>query len=398
MNRFNNIIKTAAILALAAFVSCVEVEQPQGSAVGYLASPALDVDVTVEDPAQTKGLDFEIAAPEVADVHFVVKDKDGVVKYNGDGLWSEPLVMPVGAYTVEASYGENGFEGPYFTGTASGSITALDNETPQLALTLGNALVNVTVHSEFAQHFTGEKVRVNSGAVEAAFGEWFYVPSGSDLTLTLSGKNSAGKDATFTYTLSSPAAKTAYSVVCNATATNWPSIDWTSTPLSDGAFEGGVYFKAPVASNMSDANAAVMKYQVKDGDYTEWTDVTVTDVDGYKYISGLSNGTEYTLRAYVGTIVSPEQTFKPVSYASCLGSDVTAAHNNAGNPSAQLESTTVKAVVNASLPSVVADLATSHTATFTFGNGRVKQATLNVNAAKQTLSNADGWPYLPQGA
>lgn len=399
MNRFNNIIKATAILVLSGFVSCVEVEE-QGSAVGYLVSPALDVDVTVDDPAQTKAIDFEIEAPAVSDVHFVVKDKDGNVKYSGEGLWSEPLVMPVGAYTVEASAGENGFGKPYFTGSASGSISPLDNEVPALSLALGNALVNVTVHSDFAQHFIGEKVVVGAGALEANFGEWFYVPSGSALALTLSGKNSAGKDAAFTYSLGAPAAKTAYSVVCKATSNNWPSIEWrTDTPLSDGAFEGGLYFKPVVVSNMSDINAAAVAYQIKGGDYSDWTNVTVSDVAGYKYISGLANSTEYKLRAYVGNIFSAEQTFAPVTYASCLRTEVTAAHNNADpdKSSDMLESTAVKAAVSAYLPAIVAELATSHTASVTFGNGRVKQSTLNVNAAKQTLSNADGWPYLPQG-
>lgn len=397
MNRFNNIIKATAILALSGFVSCVEVEE-HGSAVGYLVSPALDVDVTVDDPARTKAIDFEIEAPSVSDVHFVVKDKDGNVKYSGEGLWSEPLVMPVGAYTVEASAGENGFGKPYFTGSASGSISPLGNEVPALSLALGNALVNVTVHSDFAQHFTGEKVIVGAGALEANFGEWFYVPSGSSLALTLSGKNSAGKDVTFAYSLGAPAAKTAYSVVCKATSNNWPSIEWTATPLSDGAFEGGLYFRPVVVSNMSDVNAAAVAYQIKGGDYSDWTDVTVSDVEGYRYISGLANGTEYKLRAYVGNIFSAEQSFVPVTYASCLATDVTAAHNNAGNPSAMLESTAVNAAVSASLPAIVAELATSHTASVSFGNGRVKQTTLGVNAAKQTLANAEGWPYLPQGS
>ena len=397
MNRFNNIIKATAILVLSGFVSCVEMEE-QGSAVGYLVPPALDVDVTVDDPAQTKAIDFEIEAPAVSDVHFVVKDKDGNVKYSGEGLWSEPLVMPVGAYTVEASAGENGFGKPYFTGSASGSISPLDNEVPALSLALGNALVNVTVHSDFAQHFTGEKVVVGAEALEANFGDWFYVPSGSALALTLSGKNSAGKDATFTYSLGAPAAKTAYSVVCKATSNNWPSIEWTATPLSDGAFEGGLYFKPVVVSNMSDINAAAVVYQIKGGDYSDWKTVTPADVEGYKYISGLANDTEYELRAYVGNIFSAEQSFAPVTYASCLRTDVTAAHNNALNSSVVLESTAVKAAVSASLPAIIAELATSHTASVTFGNGRVKQSNLNVNATKQTLANADGWPYLPQGS
>ena len=397
MFNLNKISISAASLALSALVSCVEMEEQQAGAVGYLAVPSLEVDVTVDDPAQTKALDFEIAAPAVSEVHFVVKDKDGNVKYDGEGLWADPLVLPVGAYTVEATAGQNGFDAPYFTGSASGSISPLGNEVPDLKLALGNALVCVSLDAGFAEHFTGEKVSMASGTVEKGFNDWFYVPSGSDLTLSLVGKNSAGNDVSFTHTLTAPAPKTAYSVVCKASSNNWPFISWTAAPLSDGAFEGGLYFKAAVASNMSDANAADMKYQIKGGEYSDWTDATVSDVEGYKYISGLSNGTTYTLRASVGNIFSEELPFSPVSYASCLSTDVTAAHNNSGNPSAMLENTSVSAAVRASLPAIVEELATSQTATLAFGNGRVKQMALNVNAAKQSLSNADGWPYLPQG-
>ena len=140
MFNINNITRTAATLALSAFafVSCLEIDDQQSGALGYLEAPELDVDVTVEDLTQTKALDFEVVAPELSAVRFVVKDKDGNVKYDGQGLWTEPLVLPVGAYTVEATSGVNGFGAPYFTGSASGSISPLENEAPSLAI-IGSA-------------------------------------------------------------------------------------------------------------------------------------------------------------------------------------------------------------------------------------------------------------------
>ena len=404
MFKLNKISISAASLALSALVSCVEMEEQQAGAVGYLAVPSLEVDVTVDDPAQTKALDFDIAAPAVSEVHFVVKDKDGNVKYDGEGLWAEPLVLPVGAYTVEATAGENGFDAPYFTGSASGIISPLGNEVPDLYLALGNALVCVSLDAGFAEHFTGENVTMASGTVERGFDDWFYVPSGSDLTLSLSGKNSAGNDVSFTHTLTAPAAKTAYSVVCKASSNNWPSISWTATELSDGAFEGGLYFKAAVVSNMSDANAADMKYQIKGGEYSDWTDVTVADVEEYKYISGLENGTAYTLRACVGNICSEEQTFRPVSFQDCLTrGEVSAAHNNAGNPSAELSGTTMAVKgMKVTLPSLINSIASvivtgSFESSVNGATGSVS-STLSSTAKDVAFANADGWPYLPQGS
>lgn len=309
MFNFNNIfrIAAAATASVALLVSCAGLEQDQNDAVGYLAAPALDVDLTVDDLLLTKALDFDVEEPALSDVHFIVKDKNGTVRYDEDGLWDEPIVLPVGSYTVEASYGTNGFDEPYFTGLTTGTIEQLDKEIPKLSLALSNSLVRVTVDPSLEGHFTpGSEVSFNGGAHEAGYSEWTYVPSGSDLTLTLSGTSQAGVPAEFTHALPAPSAKVAYDVVCGKSETNWPSISWTSTPLADGAFEEGLYFKAAIPSNMSDANAAAMKYQIKGGDYADWTDVTVSDVAGYKYLSYLESGVSYAIRACVGNIFSEE--------------------------------------------------------------------------------------------
>lgn len=424
MNKFNNIIKAAAILVLSGFASCVEMEDLQPGAVGYLAAPSLDVDVTVDNLVLTKAAPAlpSVQEPDAEGVTFIVREKGSDVDLLGGKPWTSALTLDAGKiYVVEAYYGENGFEGPCFADSDEITIEPLVTATPDLTLTLSNALLCVTT-DELDEHFTvtkielvsgerssvtksegniiytdsGEQIHTISGQVED---QWIWVPADKPLKVKVQGLNAAGNNASFEYDDLTPSAGTAYNLVCGRPAENqWPSIKWTEIPLSAGAFEGGLYFKAAVASNMSTENAKTLRYQIIGGDDSEWTDVTPADVEGYKYLSGLANGTEYRLRACVGNIFSAEQSFVPVTYASCLASDVTAAHNNAGNPSAMLESTAVEAAVKASLPAIIAELATSHTASVTFGNGRVKQTTLNVNESKQTLSNADGWPYLPQGS
>lgn len=424
MNKFNNIIKAAAILVLSGFSSCVEMEDPHAGAVGYLAAPSLDVDVTVDNLVLTKAAPSlpSVQAPDAEGVTFIVREKGSDADLLGGKPWTSALTLNAGkTYVVEAYYGENGFEGPCFAGSDEITIEPLVTATPDLTLTLSNALLCVTT-DELDEHFTvtkielvsgerssvtksedhiiytdsGEQIHTISGQVED---KWIWVPADKPLKVKVQGLNAAGTNASFEYDDLIPNAGTAYNIVCGRPAENqWPSVKWTEIPLRDGAFEQGLYFKSAAVSNMSAENAASLKYQIIGGKYSEWTDVTPADVEGYKYLSGLANGTEYKLRAYVGNIFSVEQSFVPVTYASCLATDVTAAHNNAGNPSVMLESTAVKAAVSASLPAIVAELATSHTASVTFGNSRVKQTVLNVNESKQTLSNADGWPYLPQGS
>lgn len=408
MMRFNNIkMLAAAVMASAcAFVSCVEIEQ-QESAVGYLDAPSLEVDVAIEDMTQTKAPDIVISAPSPSEIHYVVKDKDGNVKYDEDGLWTEPLVLPVGAYTVDATYGSNGFGAAYFTGTVSGTIAPLDKDMPALTLNLANSLLCIEVDPEFADHFDvgSSKAVLKSGSSSAdvSYGEWIYIPSGADLEVTMSG-TTAGKTVSLTHTLSNPSPKAAYNVVCKKSSTSWPSITWSLTQLADGAFEGGLYFEPAIASNMSDANVASLIYQLKGGLYDDWTDVSVSDVNGYKYISGLSNDVTYSLRARVGNIVSEELSFAPVSFQSCFSVEsVTAEHNNNGNADVELSSTTMTAGnMKVNLPAIVAGMATvkasgSFSSSTNAAAGSFSDVTLTSTAENVSFANVSGWPYLPQG-
>ena len=406
MMRFNNIkMLAAAVMASAcAFVSCVEMEQ-QESAVGYLDAPSLEVDVTIEEMTQIKALEIGIPAPAPSEIHYVVRDKDGNVKYDDDGLWIEPLVLPTGGYTVEAYYGSNGFGAPYFSGSATGSITALGREVPALTLSLANSLLCIEVDPEFADHFDvgSSKAVLKSGSASAyvSYGEWLYVPSGEDLEVTMTGMT-AGDEVSLTHSLPDPSPKVAYHVICKKSTTSWPSVEWVSTSLGDGAFEGKLYFSGAVPNKMSDENKMKLEYQIKGGSYSDWTPVDVSEVGGYKCISGLSNDTQYTLKACVGAISSVELPFTPVSFESCLSCEASAAHNNTSDPvNVMLENTIVSAAVNSDLPSIVRELATV-TATASFENSQgvnmLKTETIQVDAGKKNLVNDDGWPYLPNGA
>ena len=90
MNKFNNIIKAAAILVLSGFVSCVEMEDPQAGAVGYLAVPSLDVDVTVDNLVLTKAAPAlpSVQTPDEEDVTFIVREQGSDADLLGGKPWT----------------------------------------------------------------------------------------------------------------------------------------------------------------------------------------------------------------------------------------------------------------------------------------------------------------------
>lgn len=393
MFRFNTIIKTfATAFSLLVIQSCLEVEDPQGDVVGYLTFPSIDVDVTVEDLTQTKAIDLDIVAPEVSAMHFVVKDKDGNVQYDAKGLWEAPLVLPVGSYTVEAYAGENGFGAPYFKGSATGSISALDTEVPVLPVALANSLVNVNVSDALAAHFKkGDKISLNNGAYEAEYGQWFYVPSGADLILSLAGKNSADKTATLSYTLQSPSPKFAYMITCGTETTDWPAV---SLSLDEGdVWASRIYITEPASfsGNISAENQAAVVYEAIPAASSDWTSsVTAVSENGVMVIKGLVPGTEYQVRARVGALVSPVVKVTP----KIDGLSVTAAHTSTNG---ELDGTDVTSTFSKS--AAVTNAIEKWKLDICKADGTVLRSENALGTSDgSAITSTKGWPYLPEGS
>lgn len=393
MSNLNNIIRSAVLsFSACAVLACAEVEDPHGDAVGYLAFPSLDVDVTVEDLTQTKALDFEVVAPEASAMHFVVRDKDGNVKYDKDGLWTEPLVLPVGSYTVDAYAGENGFGAPYFKGSASGTIDPLDSEVPALSVALANALVNVSVSDALAAHFSkDDKLSLNGGVYEATYGEWFYVPAGADLSLELTGTNSAGKPVTLSHTLKSPSPKAAYRVTCGTETTDWPSISLSLS--NEDVWASRIYITAPASfsGNISADNQAAVVYEAIPSASSDWTaPATAVSENGVMVIKGLVPGTEYQVRARVGALVSPVVKATP----QIDGLSVTAVHTST---SGELDGTDVTSTFSKS--AAVTNAIESWKLHICKADGTVLRSENALGTSDgSAITSTKGWPYLPAGS
>ncbi len=394
-HHFYHKIHSFCVLLVAALLtaSCTQ-EEELNAAVGYLHFPSFEVDMTVEDLVTTRAVTLPDVPADASQIVFVVKDKDGTEVYNKRGAWTTPLALPVGAYTIEATFGSNTFNKPYFQGTATGTITALGQEKPSLQMSLKNALVRVSVSAALAEHFTpGTTVTFTAGTtVIADYDTWCYVPAGGDVVVNLSGTNSVGTTTSLSYTLSSPAAGKAYNVVCDKDGSNWPTI--TLPEQQDGAWNTRLYITPATVNNMSAANQNKIVYELSESN-TDWSNpVTAEHISGdYYVVKGLTNGSTYYLRARIGKITSVAKQFTVQQELS--GTTINATHYNDG--SGHLAGT--NATVSLGLTGILKTLNDAGLLVFDgFSLSNGSTAVRSASAEGAVMSAADGWPYLPQGS
>ncbi len=394
MKIYSNIYKFCAVALAAVLASCVQMEDAPEN-VGYLCSPGVEVDVTVEDLLQTKVLNVDVPEPEASTIKYVITDKNGK-STEKTGPW-EPMKMPVGSYSISATAGTNGFEDPYFTGTCTGTIKALAQETPQLKMALSNSLVNLSVAPALDGHFTLESVKLEAEGFEPvtfAYGEipdWYFVPAGVALKATFTGESSTGSPATFEHTFT-PSAKVAYNVVCGKSENNLPTISLPNQQA--GAWATRLYIDpATVSGNISDANKAKLVYEVipQGGN---WDDALIAEqISGdYYVVKGLTNGSTYSVRARIGNLVSEVREVTVQENLEGAGVSL-----SLDKPNGVLSGTI--ATLNLGLTGIIQELVTAghlviSESTLTMDDKTVVR-TASVSDTPTTMAVANDYPYLP---
>lgn len=387
-------IAMAFIASAVLFVSCAEIEEHQEEIVGYLAVPTLEVDFSVDRTLLTKAFDFEVLEPEMSDIYFVVRDKDNSVRYEGKGLWTESLVLPVGSYYVEASYGSNGFDGPYFVGSAQGTIENQDLEVPSLAMSLKNALVSVRVDKDFGVHFsTGKEVSLKCGEVTKGIKqeEWTYIPAGDDVSieLSLAGTNSFADPVTFTYTLAKPSSKYAYEILCKPDGqTNWPSIG--APIIEDNNVWACMAFitELPQTQNIPEDRKDEI---VIEAIPTSGGNTLTAVKDGNNYVfNNLTPGVPYNVRARIGNLTSEATPMTP----TVDGLTVSAEHTK--NSAGELDGTDVTTSLSKS--DLIKDAITTWDIDICRSDGTQLLSDLSLGTSDgSAITDVVGWPYLPTG-
>lgn len=291
-----------------AMSSCAEFSMQDGKAELY--PPVFKVDTQVEEITQTKGDPGvpELTVPATQDIHFTVKDKDGKTVYDKQGVWSEALEMPVGSYTVEASYGSNTFGAPYYKGSCSGTIATGEEETPSITMSLCNALLATTLSEDLAVHFKADepnpvRISTSSSSLDAGLGTYIFAPAGESLTVAISGQSSAGVDKTITHTIAPLTPATASYITCDMTTTNAPAITMGSNADDYGAWGTVAYIPFASTQNINEKNAAKMEYWASSDGINFGIKGEIVEGVNVKF-TGLTTGQEYSFCAKIGSITS----------------------------------------------------------------------------------------------
>lgn len=398
--------------------SCAQIDLPFSSSQdeGYLVINAPSIDISISSESLTKSGEITLSSlghtiPSVDDFKYKIEGttvSNEPVSNEYNSRPTETLVLKAGNYTLKVSYGDSPIgQQPYFY--KEQAFTILPGQTASLNLgtvKMANSLIKVDFPDDLSLHLptNSSKLTYQYNSVShsdvVTTENWRFVPAG-EVKLIISGTNSAGVSKELTFVQQAKPA-TAHTLSCSL---NVPEIS-LSPNLQAGAFEGSLYFEpATFNGKVSNADKAKLKYQINGGEYSDWTDcafvyeVTVGS-NTYKYIKGLTDGEPYKLRACLGAIVSDEVSFSPKSLADCVSASATptdAAHTT--NDASELNGTRVTSTyIVSGIPSLAAKLIT-----LTASGSTAKTSYSNLDLSKSGTSllvhtNADGWPYIPQGS
>ena len=408
-------IKLYAAALFSAFIasSCLNLDETQDAGYGYLTITGIDVDINVSELVPTKSgstVDIEsvrnYVRPELSSATVKVTDSKGK-EYD----WEEgqQLTLPLGAYTVSATYGSNTFDAPCFVGTASGTISDAASSAT-VKFTLANSVMKVT--NTIPEHYAPVadnpvKISLVNDAtknVSAPMGTYVFVPYGETLKVDVTGMSTAGVEKNFSYTMTSATeACKAYNVQIADGGASMHEVYLSDKQIAWGDMI--VITNPATFKGISSANQSAVVYEAipvpSEGTEADWSNPKKA-TDGV--ISGLESGTSYCVRARVGGVPSSPVTLKP----TVTGLSASAAHTdtNGETEGGDLDGTDVQATFKSPHNKVteaisewsfkVCKSTDENTAlrTFNFAEGIVSGT---VNSDGSDLTGANDWPYLPQG-
>lgn len=390
---FKKLVSAFALSAMALtglFVSCAQIEENNAGKTAYLDFSAISVDYTVENLTPTKASVPDSDLPEAGDFTIRISGQGGEPIVYEPGTLPSAVELAPGEYTVEAVYGENTFGEPYFYKSVQVSLLPEDKKTvPLTDITLGNAMLAVTLPDDFGTHLTVSSIVAGDskgGSMNIETGRYVYVPSGSEVYVTFNGTNSAGQNKSIKVTLGTLKPQCAYNIVCNL---DLPTLSFADQ--RDGAWAGRLYLTS-LANSDKTMDMSAVKYMLSSDGGASWTETVPEQKDGYWLISGLDENKTYSIKAVLGELVSNSWTFEP-SESSSLALSLAHTKDSSGN----LDGTKATVSGDVPYPTRLAGLISSkgsYGAELTDAGGNVVR-TLSAKAGEMAVAN--NWPYLPQG-
>jgi hypothetical protein len=161
------------MLILLAAVSCNKAQQAGEGHVSFgVFSDDNVVDVT------RSAVSSYTTLPQKGDFSIDIKNASSQTVWKGNvGDWDPATPLPAGNYSVTAWYGdieEEGFDKPYFTGSASFAIAGGETKSVSVPVSLGNTVVMVSCTEAFCNYYrnyTFKLTRNNAEIVTFAKGE-----------------------------------------------------------------------------------------------------------------------------------------------------------------------------------------------------------------------------------
>lgn len=174
MDNMRNVTKVLLLVTIILLSACESEQKRSNTATGMLAlrlaasGDVINTTTRTEDGGENEGENTEEddLVPEIGDFTIAVMDGN-VVKTSWDKFSEYPnyAVLPVGAYTLKAYYGDSsmeGFDSPYYEGTQE--ITIEDDATIEASITcyLTNVKVSVECTNAFKKYFSDYSTTVQS--------------------------------------------------------------------------------------------------------------------------------------------------------------------------------------------------------------------------------------------
>lgn len=393
----NDLAGIAAVFAamLAGLCSCVQIEDKgQETGVAYISFASITIDNEVEGMVLTKA---NVPAGDLPDAEdFTVRisgqNIDDIVFTPGNLPTEMVEVMP-GTYTVEATYGSNGFDGPYFYKSQTLDLAYAQTATVSLTdIPLANAMVAMVLPDGLSQHLDLSSLQLTDGRESRSVepGQYVYVPVGTMVSAMFAGTNSLGESKQITYQVGILDARHAYSVTCNL---DLPNVSITLPDQQAGAWATRLYVTP--AAVVSEISADKLVYEAIPASSSDWSSAKKSEVieGAYHVIKGLTNGTSYKVRARLGAFCSEE---KQVTVKSQFdGASISASHTYSGSVL-----TGSKATANIGFPSggilrtlYDAGLLTIKGSSLKYGSNEVR----TMSGLSGDMAAVSGWPYLPKG-
>ncbi len=390
---FKKLVSAFALSAMALaglFVSCAQIEENNAGKTAYLDFSAISVDYTVENLTPTKASVPDSDLPEAGDFTIRISGQGGEPIVYEPGTLPSAVELAPGEYSVEAVYGENTFGEPYFYKSVQVSLLPEDKKTvPLTDITLGNAMLAVTLPDDFGTHLTVSSIVAGDskgGSMNIETGRYVYVPSGSEVYVTFNGTNSAGQNKSIKVTLGTLKPQCAYNIVCNL---DLPTLSFADQ--RDGAWAGRLYLTS-LANSDKTMDMSAVKYMLSSDGGASWAETVPEQKEGYWLISGLDENKTYSIKAVLGELVSNSWTFEP-SESSSLALSLAHTKDSSGN----LDGTKATVSGDVPYPTRLAGLISSkgsYGAELTDAGGNVVR-TLSAKAGEMAVAN--NWPYLSQG-